>query len=637
MDEANNVSQSDSAYTVSTTGESSSSSRQEASSSRAEGSKKRKIKEDSTVLHGRLKRFKESYNDQYRKLFNEILIDSSQGLPEETESPVSQHGVSLWSSEEKDIFFCSLARRGRHDVRGIANDIGSKSESEVYLYLEKLQKAADNEQIYSTSKQLPKTFDIPAAFEINPDCCRSLDTAAESLSVLQQQEEERLEKKKHGAFSLLTPRIANWAKRCMRSGDEGRNELLETLPTAELLNLKTLLTLSKRFFMNSSIMENNWRTYTERRKSPTITYTAFSDFHTLALSISRRIVQSSIFFAMSRRRALDASGGYKCGPYVKRLDVIAATNVLNLETSVGRLWTGVARKCNLRVYENLKHRQGSGKRYSYDEVEAVLTAPPKRRGRSRAASQESDKSSDAEPERMQDSGQSNKPDLSDSSGSSDSFSKSDEEPNDPPNKDLSPNSTNDVSKPKTRESLEEARDAYAEAIDRRASRAEEARLWELLGENPAQKMMLETPELPKKPIAQRKDEDDLTYWKSWVNYTAEWETYETPIPASSFAENQTLGRRSRGATGLSDSGSESENVEDGSRSNPKSTRRSSSRKTPMSEEFVRDESSSDGQSEGTEERIFFVGREDDDSDRESDEEGGASVDDGADEVEDSSS
>lgn len=579
---------SDSVYSASGASETSPSEK-EAFTTHRVNPKKRRIKKDSTALQGRVKRWKGLYNDEYRGLFNETVNEVTLGEIAKQESlPSSQIGATFWSTEDKELLFRTLARRGRHDLPRLAADIGSKSESEVFIYLEMLQKAAADEQIYEPKKKLPNAFDVPAALEISQTCCGSLDVAAEALSVLQQQEEEKIEKqmKKHGDLSLLTPKIAKLAERCLRSGEQSHAEILETLPAAELLNLRTFLALSKRFFMNSSVMKNNWRTYTERRKPPTIMYTAFSDFHKLALSVTNRIVQSSIFYAMSRRRALDASGHYTSSHHVKQADVLAALNTLGMEGNSRRIWAGVARKCKLRIYENVKRRRVSGKRYNYNEIEAIMTSVSSRvRGRSRANTQQDLDFSDSQGTETPDgdmSDRSNGTDLSDSLsiGEENSITLSDTAP--------SPTGSVDTHFSK-QELREEAQDAYAEALDQQASRAEEQRFWVLLGEDVAKIMPPKVVELPRMPMAQRKDKEDLSDWKTWMTYVAEWEAYETPVSTTSFMENRSFGRRVEVAISPRGSDIDYKNAEDDVPTDSRSSRQSLSHRRPVSTESVCDD------------------------------------------------
>lgn len=541
--------------------EGSTSSSQGANSSRSRR-KRRKVEKYTSDLQARVKRSKPFYNDKYRALLNStvrdiVSTDFSEALP----LPSTQIGVTIWSSEEKATFFLVLARRGRHDIKGIAAAIGSKSESEVYTYLELLQKATTEQNAHVRRKHLLQIDEIKPALEVSQQCCAALDLAAEAVSVLQHKEEERIERQEHASLSLLTPTVAKWANRSLHAGEEGEKEVSQALPAATLLNIRSFLTLSKRVFMNSSVKENNWRTYAERRQSPSITYTAFSDTHTLAISLTRRLIQSSLFFAMSRIRTLGTSGHYSPKQHVKARDVVAALNVLGMEANGRKIWIGTARKCRLRVYENVRHQKADGKRYSYKEVEAILSKDDlgsRGRYRSRSAGNEdvsqspTDKSNASSAEDVPEESGSSSPDHSSTDESKSSFSDDGASSTNLPS---SPSSEHNL----TQQRLEQAEDAYLEASDQKASREEEKRLWEILGEDPSTKMDLEPIDLPAVP--RRANREKLVDWTTWIDYSAEWENFETPVAASSFAENHRLGRRHEVASGLSDEASEDDGVE----------------------------------------------------------------------------
>ena len=464
--------------------------------------RKRTTTETWTLSQSRLKRLKSSYNDDYRELFNSTIneIESDKSSKTDNLLQESQVGVSVWSSEEKESFFHVLARRGRHDIRGIANVIGTKSESEVYVYSDMLYKAAVDRETHRTRKNLQNISDLEAALEVQGDCCAALDLAAEALSALQQNEEEKAEKKKHEELALLTPRIARWVERCMVVSEGSKEEIIQQIPAARMLNLMNFLTLSKRFFMNSVIAEDNWRSYTGKRaKSPSITYTAFSDFYALFISITQRLIQSTLFYAMSRLRAMSASGHHSPGSHVRRRDVIAAISVLGMKTDARVFWARAARKCNLRVYEKVRHRQAFGKRYSYMELERILSpnalsdpdspemrikdasTTTSRKGRiltdPSASASEGSMSSDT---MLVDSGESSALSLDEGlSGLS-----------------AMPLHLEEMEEHK-HEDHDELQDAYAEALDQRASRTEECRLWEMLGKDPAEKLEPADVKLPK--------------------------------------------------------------------------------------------------------------------------------------------
>ena len=549
--------------------------------------KRRRVERYASDLQARVKRVKPFYSDKYRVLFNSTVEDVTlRGYSERVPFSSNQIGVTIWSSEEKELFFLVLSRRGRHDIKGIAADIGSKSESEVYLYLELLQNATAEKNAHMHRKHLLQINDIEPAFEVSQQCCAALDLAAEAVSVLQHMEEERKERQVHANFSLLTPALAKWANRSLQAGEEGEQEVLQALPAATLLNLKSFLTLSERVFMNSSVAENNWRTYAERRQLPSITYTAFSDMHTLAVSVTRRLIQSSLFFAMSRIRTMGTSSYYTPKQHVKTRDVVAALNVLGIEANGRKTWIGTARKCRLRVYETVTKRKAQGKRYSYDEVEAILSKEnlgSRGRYRSRSAGNEDvsqpprDMSDASSAEDVPEESGSSSSDDSSTDQSESSVSDGGASSTDQPS---SSNSKNGL----TQRRREQAEDDYLEASDQKASKEEEKCLWEILGEDPSTKMDLELINLPQVPRrAKRQNSPD---WTTWIDYSAEWENFETPVPASSFAANHKLGRRHGVDSGLTDESSEEDVVEERGRK-------------ALSDEFVQD-SSSEGESQEVE-------------------------------------
>ena len=515
--------------------------------------------ETRTALQPRLKRLKSLYNDNYRGLFNSTVSDVAwnRSLLTNHSLQESQIGVTIWSSEEKAAFFRALARKGRHDIRGIATDIGTKSESEVHVYSDMLHKAAVDQQTYRTRNKLFNTSSLEAALEVQGDCCAALDLAAEALSAIQQNEDEKVEKKKHKGFALLTPRIARWVERRMAIPEGGEEEVKQRVPAATLFNLMNFLTLSKRFFMNSVDPEDNWRSYTGRRtKSPSIMYTAFSDLYALMISIAQRLVQSTLFFAMSRLRAMPTAGHYRPGLHVRRQDVIAAVNILGMKTDSKSFWARAARKCKLRVYEKVRHRQVFGKRYSYAELERILSPrnisaanrPGMEVKRASAATSQGPSRKEFSVSGLEDSISSDSMSLDGGRSNPSSLSN---------NEDLSATRNHDNKKHEDHDKLQ---DAYAEALDQQASRNGEHRLWEMLGKDPVETTEHVNVKLPQAPISTRKTEDELCDWRKLVEYAEDWEEHETPVFESKCANDLRSIRDVGSASGLTSSGSGSESL-----------------------------------------------------------------------------
>ena len=513
--------------------------------------RKRKTKQNFMSSQPSSKRLKSSYIDDYRVLFNSTVKEVESKSSSETDDLLqeSQIGVTVWSSEEKAAYFRSLARRGRQDIQSIATDIGSKSESEVCVYSDILLKAAVGQQNYETHEKLLDTSDLKAALEVRAECCAALDLAAEALSALRQIEEETAEKKSHKDLALLTPKIARWVERCVAVDTEGNDEVSQRIPAAKLLNLLNFLALSKRFFMNSVIVEDNWRSYATRsNNSPSILYTAFSDFHALSISITQRLVQSSLFFAMSRLRAMSASGQFKPRSHVRRRDVMAALNVLGMKPDAKAFWAGTARKCKLRVYDKVRQRQVFGKRYSYVEVERLLCP-------SRISDRDSTEimTEDVNTSRSR---KSRAVTVSSATTSKDSFSSdsisivadwSSPQSNDEGLLETPLDST------KKQDSYGPLPDAYLEALDQQASLNEERRLWEMLSNDTAEKMQSVDLKLLNGPFSKRRHKEHLLDWRDGLDYAEDWETHDTLAYGNKFANNQSFTKNADLAAGLANS------------------------------------------------------------------------------------
>lgn len=524
--------------------------------------KKRKI-QGQKVYNTRLKRLKISYNDDYRDLFNNTVNEIVKGPPvnEADLLPMSQIGVTQWSTCEKEIFFTMLARRGRHNLSSIASAIGTKSELEVHVYLQLLQKSTAEHHLNAPRHQLLGTYEIPGAFEVSQDCSATLELNADALSILQQKEEEKLERRNYDKLWLLDNHTVRLMSQRQRSAKGDKTEVLDALAPSELLNLKSFLKLSARVFMNSSQEEDNWRSYCEKKETPSILHTAFSDFHSLVISITKRLIQSSLFIAMSRIRATSSSN-YRQKKAVRLRDVSAALNVLGMKHNSQSFWIEVARRCNLAVYDIVKGPDSMDEELNYNEVEKRLSRRSEDDGECVKYGPEPNEitatlgtaplSLETDHDKFPSDYISNS--SFDPAGSSDNGG--------------SPLlSSQDEGRSHDQNTAEEVGDFYTEALDMRISQREELRLWKLLGQDPPVNMKPEEIELPMRPRPERKTADDLDDWSSWVVYAPAWEVHENPIPTSSFAEGRCRGStesrtRLYDGTSTGSGGSESEGIED---------------------------------------------------------------------------
>ncbi|KAF2265911.1 hypothetical protein CC78DRAFT_167960 [Lojkania enalia] len=517
------------------------------------------------------------YNDAYRNLFNKeveraathFVLDVSFAPPQD------QTGASQWSSEEKLILFAALERLGRDNIAGIARAIGSKSIPEVHEFILLLQDAALKQGGTKTTLR-----DIPAAVELSAACTKQLELAGDALAFYQERFEAKEEQERYGKYWLITPDIANEVEEAMRpsrtaspscsrppkfegegakqsskSRDRHRAQILEDIPEGELLKLSVLLKLSSTIFMNSSPALDfpfpHWSTLVSPLASePSVYRTALMDFHTLTVSVTKRLIQAAIIQATSRIRSQGWRVQKNVKPFVRRRDVLTAISIVKMPRNGLERWRGVARRCGLLVSDGTGK---SKKELDWDEVEEYLrvsdhfvessetgvnnhgllsgsedatfgaratrSSTPLPSGLRFPSVFEPESDSDREH-----SDQERNPDDSDGDSSQSSLQ-------DSPVPDMKP--WQDSS----------AKPMNLEEFDHEASLAEEQRLWYLLG-HPVDQTV---PALDDKYESSLSDErlhpmdDD---WRGWTEYRAEWEEFYNPAPLANFQANQKSNRSS---------------------------------------------------------------------------------------------
>ncbi|KAJ4300430.1 hypothetical protein N0V88_003105 [Collariella sp. IMI 366227] len=214
-------------------------------------------------------------DDDNAHLLNEDILDvTSRYVPHNWDSTLarSQIGLTYWSEVEKTLLFEALARLGRDDAAGIAARLKTKSELEVADFLSLLDKATRKK------KEAIAPADIPAAVELSQACCAALEEAADAR--------RRPLLLAHHPSNL--PTLLNTAT----------PSLPFPPPLLTLFRLPIFLHLSSHLFMNSSVDEYNWRAISS--DPPAIRATALADFHTLVVSVTRRLVAATIFVADAR-------------------------------------------------------------------------------------------------------------------------------------------------------------------------------------------------------------------------------------------------------------------------------------------------------------------------------------------------
>ncbi|KAJ9636890.1 hypothetical protein H2199_007884 [Coniosporium tulheliwenetii] len=418
--------------------------------------------------------------EKYRKLLNDEILDARKRYGDAPTNVLedSQIGVSVWTASEKNVFFSALARLGRHDCSGIASAVGTKSELEVRGYLLLLEEGLA-EVRFREPKSLLRFRAIPAAIELSEACCEELEKLGDVLSQEQRALEEKNEENRHGSFWLLDPGAAQELESCYKqesqsnpeepitqneqaddvtesdgpqatkplSDNRAASDALDALPAARLLKPRAWLELSARVFMNSGDQRSstNWQAIAEPGKEPSIYHTAFSDFHRLAVSIMQRLVQATLFQAMSRLRAASGTSKRPITRAVERGDVLAALAILGMKADAKDFWTTAPCRCGLTVYQD-PPRAGSTSEgdspLEYAEVERLLSRTDSR-----------DDSA-----------------MDENGGLAESAHENGE--------------PSDALSDHAEDIEEDESDIEADVLDREASRAEELRLWDILGQDP---------------------------------------------------------------------------------------------------------------------------------------------------------
>ncbi|KAL1984632.1 hypothetical protein VTN96DRAFT_8854 [Rasamsonia emersonii] len=489
--------------------------------------------------------------DAYRAILREAVDDLSPPAFESLEFEYNprvcyQLGVVTWNIYEREMFFNLLARKGKNAIREIADAIPSKSELEVQEYLKLLHKGSELQQLHERHHRSTTLLDIPAAAEISDECCLALDEFSEYVALKEQEADDKAGTKKHGDFWIIDGDKARQVEQLMASHDSPPPESSIFL-TASLLNIKRWIQLSERFFMNfgGSRFEDNWVNIAFKDESPSLTADAFADFYALTVSITRRIVQSTLFFAMSRIRNVS----YHKVKNVKPRDVRAALDVLNMKHNSFDFWVGLARRCNLEVAD-IRHKKGWKAVYmGYDEVEDALSgrrlfSKSRERSASRQRMNQNDEKEEHDDEEIDEDDDDPIDDEEDEYVEEDD----DDESSPPP----SPRSTHSLaSSVFDEEAHADEEDIYTEYIDQQRSRDEELRIRELLQcplmdtFPPIIKTEDDHAAAPPKPVAGRKRKEDLVDWRERTLYRSEWEEYGRSLSAinEELAENRRKRRR----------------------------------------------------------------------------------------------
>lgn len=523
----------------------------------------------STASRGKKgKSSRKHYSDNYLELFKATVAEfesGGDGVPS-VDLPPTQLGAVHWQPSEKESLFNALSRRGRLDEPGIAMAVG-RSELEVRDYLMFLREREAERHLFEKQTKRISHADIPAAVEISAECETALEQAADALAVFQDQYDTAVaEQQRPGTWLINGDTARALDERVLDHEEAGSDSedlpAPENVPAEGLFRLSSWLELSERIFMNPGPprLHANWHNLTTGDERPALTYAAFSDFHDLTVSITRRLVQTCIFLAESRIRSTKGQG-YSPKPLVKEQDVVAALEVLGLTSSLSERLIGMARRNSLCVVQG-SHDKGRGRSQvlTYDEVEKEISRKRSRRGRRSASttSRSSETSASVEgatpePERdatktfassqssrdvspVQSSIEEAEPDLSMSDVSMSDVNVDAEDSQGDEYGGLSFHAS--TSRQKRRQIyLESQQDSYMEDLDRLRSEKEEMRLWQALGRAPPMTVKSEKDsDLGTRPKTLRKTREDLADWQG--PFAAEWEVAGERLPKEPWVEHE---------------------------------------------------------------------------------------------------
>ena len=316
--------------------------------------------------------------------------------------PPSQIGTSFWTTDEKHRLFAAIQSHGPGDLLAHATAVGTKAEPEIKAYILLLQEGV--RELDAKATQQFGHAEFAAAVETKPDLMEAEELLATVIGDRARAAEEAKEKQRWGegswlidedAAAAIEERYGGLDARTTNTSDveedqheathsASKEETSNSRPplSTELLKAATLLQLSRSLFMNSIDPEMNWQTLSKEGESeqrPSIRRTAFDDFYNLVVSLTRRLMQASLFQAMSRLRA---TSDPRLLPHVNGFDVAAARDTMGLRAQRPEYWVDAAKRCNVEVYSDSKKlkaqegRQGTknGVKLTQDELRAELGA-----------------------------------------------------------------------------------------------------------------------------------------------------------------------------------------------------------------------------------------------------------------------
>ncbi|OQD73445.1 hypothetical protein PENDEC_c015G00387 [Penicillium decumbens] len=314
-----------------------------------------------------------AYNNLLVEMGKDVALKNMHEHPELL--TVEQYGSVIWTATEKEIFFNMLDRKGNNGIREIAAAIQTKSELEVMHYIDLLQEGLAKVHSNYEHNTLLLMGDYPGAAEVSRECEEKLDELADIMCMKEEAESSWASRERYHEYGIITEASAKGLVEAevnppLRGGID---------KAANVLNVPMWLQLSQNLFMNfgGRRIEDNWiylKSFSA--ESPSMTGDALMDFYALTMSITRRLVQSSFFFAMSRVRAMEQLGYEDMAESIQSVrtrDVKAALDTLNMDYDRGNLLVDFARRSGILIRDIRNDRGWKPRVLDYEEVEQLLS------------------------------------------------------------------------------------------------------------------------------------------------------------------------------------------------------------------------------------------------------------------------
>ncbi|KAJ5304442.1 uncharacterized protein N7443_004102 [Penicillium atrosanguineum] len=314
-----------------------------------------------------------AYNGLLVEMEKEVELKSMNEHPELL--TVEQRHAVVWTATEKELFFNMLDRKGKNGIKEIAAAIPEKSELEVMHYIDCLHEGLVKQHVDNEQNATLLMGDYPGAAEVSGECEEKLEELADIMCLKEEAESSWASRDRYHKYGIITEATAK--------GLVKDNEVCPPLhggidKALNILNVPVWLQLSRKLFMNlgGKRTEDNWIYHQSfSAESPSMTGDALMDFYALTMSITRRLIQSSLFFSMARISAMEQMGEEIDDEVetVRTRDVRAAIETMNMKYDRGNILVDFARRNGVLIKDIQNKKGWKPQVLDYDYVEELLT------------------------------------------------------------------------------------------------------------------------------------------------------------------------------------------------------------------------------------------------------------------------